>query len=69
MKDFVASLQDEIKRLKNITEDLQVQIRQAGAEPEIPETLKPNRKIYGPGGKIQPQFKNICPDCNHFKAI
>ena len=67
MKDFVSNLQDEIKRLKTITEDLMAQIKQAGSVPEIPETLRPDRKVIGPGGKIQPPFKNICPDCSNFK--
>ena len=66
MKDFVSSLQEEIKRLKGITEDLMGQIRSAGAVPEIPETLRPDRKQFGAGGKVIPPFKNICPDCSNF---
>ena len=40
MKDFVVNLQQEIKRLKGITNDLQGQIRAAGGEPEIPDHLR-----------------------------
>ena len=70
MKDFVVNLQQEIKRLKGITNDLQVQIRTAGGEPEIPDHLRVGKfKQLAPDGKtFLPTFKNICPACTTYKA-
>ena len=68
-KDFIANLQNEIQRLKNVTDDLHKQIVQAGGTPEIPEHLKPGFKQLAPDGKTYlPPFKNICPGCSNFKT-
>ena len=68
MKSFVVSLQEEIKRLADITGDLQRQLTECGGTPVIPDHLRPNKMFLGPDGKTYlPAFKNICPGCKTFK--
>ena len=68
MKDFVINLQEEVKRLASITNDLKKQLVQCGGTPEIPDHLKPGRLYLGPDGKTYlPAFKNCCPTCKTFK--
>ena len=62
MSDFVGNLQNEIKRLTTVTRDLESQLMKAGAKPEVPDHLKPTRKVNGV------EFRNICPPCQTFKA-
>ena len=68
MKDFVVNLQQEIKRLKNITDDLQGQLKAVGEEPDIPDHLRPGKKTIAMDGSLLPPFKNSCPACTTFKA-
>ena len=69
MKDFVVNLQEEIKRLAAITNDLQRQLVECGGTPETPDHLRPDRTYLGPDGKTYlPAFKNICPSCKTFKT-
>jgi len=68
MKNFVVSLQEEIKRLASITGDLQRQLVECGGTPLIPDHLKANKNFLGPDGKTYlPGFKNVCPGCKIFK--
>ena len=68
MKDFVSNLQEEIKRLGSITDDLSRQLIDCGGTPEVPDHLRPDRQFLGPDGKTHlPAFKNICPTCKTFK--
>ena len=68
MQDFVSNLQEEIKRLENITNNLQKQVEECGGTPEVPDHLRSDRPYRGPDGKTYlPAFKNICPSCKTFK--
>lgn len=68
MKDFVTNLQEEIKRLATITDDLKRQVIDCGGTPEILDHLRADKKYRGPDGKTYlPAFKNICPCCKTFK--
>ena len=64
MKTFINDLQEEVRRLKGVTDDLQKQISDAGAVPEIPAHLRdPKQAKRGTGGN---GFQNICPACKLF---
>ena len=68
MKDFVTNLQEEIKRLASITDNLKRQVIDCGGEPEIPHHLRHDKKYLGQDGKTYlPAFKNVCPACRTFK--
>ena len=57
MEDFIKGLQGEIKRLQDLTNDLQMQLILAGVNPQLPEPPKDKKP-----------FENICPHCAQIKA-
>ncbi len=59
MEDFIKGLQGEIKRLQDLTNDLQMQLILAGVNPQMPD----------PKSQEKPTFQNICPHCAHTKAL
>ena len=68
MKNFVVNLQEEVKRLADLTNDLKRQLVECGGTPEVPSHLRPDRNFLGPDGKTyMPPFKNSCPSCKTFK--
>ena len=68
MEDFVSNLQEEIKRLETLTNNLQRQVVDCGGTPEVPDHLRSGRTYLAPDGKTYlPAFKNVCPGCKTFK--
>mmetsp|Transcript_13373 Transcript_13373/g.22765 ORF Transcript_13373/g.22765 Transcript_13373/m.22765 type:complete len:107 (+) Transcript_13373:1056-1376(+) len=59
MEDFIKGLQGEIKRLQDLTNDLQMQLILAGVNPQIPD----------PKSSDKQPFQNICPQCAQTKAM
>lgn len=59
MKDFIKNLQDEVKRLQNLTNDLNMQLIMNGIKPEEQVQI---------GDKTQ-KFQNICPQCANNKNM
>jgi hypothetical protein len=51
MEDFIKGLQGEIKRLQDLTNDLQMQLILAGVNPVLPDPKSVEKKL----------FENICP--------
>ncbi|CDW71442.1 UNKNOWN [Stylonychia lemnae] len=61
MEDFIKNLQQEIKRLQNLTNDLQMQLIMNGINPQM------NAAPFGGQAGEQKQFQNICPLCTNQK--